>query len=84
MTAMIFDMDSVLPDTESLHAEVKCEIVRSYFKVSIGASETSRRFAGMTEEVMFTKLVQELKLPFDELTIRNAVDRKWSVLSNLV
>jgi HAD superfamily hydrolase (TIGR01509 family) len=50
--AVIFDMDGVLSDTQTLHARMESDLFRQ-FGIEISPAEISREFAGVPDEVMF-------------------------------
>lgn len=58
MKAVIFDMDGVISDTQTLYSNTESAIVARY-GIQIAPEEISRRFSGMSDEQEFTEIFSE-------------------------
>jgi HAD superfamily hydrolase (TIGR01509 family) len=77
-TAVIFDLDGVISDTQDLHALVDSKVL-SEFGINVPTDDLTLRFAGTGDERMFTTLFQEHKI---EGSIFQAIDAKWAMMAN--
>ncbi len=71
--ALLFDLDGVLSDTQSLHAEVESTVLARH-GITIEPQEISRRFSGVKNEEWFSTLADEHGQPLD---IQHAITEKW-------
>lgn len=77
ITAVIFDMDGVLADTERLHAAVE-ETILNAAGVTITAVEISRRYGGLADRDFFSAAFGDAGVEAD---IAAAIAEKWRRMS---
>jgi HAD superfamily hydrolase (TIGR01509 family) len=73
MTAIIFDMDGVLSDTQRLHASVEAELFHER-GVAISAAEITERYAGVADAEFFRAV---LGSHLDGPTLEGLIREKW-------
>lgn len=73
MKAVIFDMDGVISDTQSLAAEVESEVLKSH-GIDLGPEQVTREYAGTKHSVMFKK---EFAKHGVSASVDEAVDMTW-------
>lgn len=78
MKAVIFDMDGVISDTQSLAAEVESKIFSRY-GVDISAEKCTRVYAGTPHHMMYST---EFKKVGIEVDIDHVVKETWDILLN--
>ncbi len=72
--ALLFDLDGVLSDTQTLHAEVE-SVVLAQHGITIEPEEISRRFSGVKNEEWFRSLAEEKNQAID---VDQAINDKWA------
>ncbi|RJQ33418.1 HAD family phosphatase [Candidatus Parcubacteria bacterium] len=72
--SVIFDMDGVISDTQILHSRIESEILRDY-KINLAPEELTRRFAGVADVEMFTKIFSEAGRPAPD--IQKIIEAKY-------
>lgn len=72
-TAVIFDMDGVLSDTQTLHAAVEAELVAD-FGVALSAREITAKYAGVSDREFFEAVLGR-RLGADAL--EELIRHKW-------
>ncbi len=77
--AVIFDMDGVISDTQSMHAIVESDIVHD-LGVDISPDDITRRFAGVTDEYFLATLFPHEPLPSRRLP--EFQRRKWEMMGH--
>lgn len=76
--AVIFDMDGVISDTQTIHATVESNILSSY-GIHMTPQQITDRFAGVKDSVMYETLFKEHGIPAD---IAQAVDVYWKEMNS--
>jgi len=84
--AVIFDMDGVISDTQSLMSRVESEFLREH-DVNLSPEEITKRYAGTTSGEMLTNAFSLFKKPIENLDSliqerRERIDR--AVVGNIV
>lgn len=77
MKAVIFDMDGVISDTQSLAANVESMVLKSY-GIELSPEETTRLYAGTKHSFMYEKEFREHGITAD---VNEAVDKTWNEIS---
>lgn len=80
MRAIIFDMDGVISDTQTLCSEAESRTL-SEFSILMTPSEITRRFAGVRSQEWLAQVLKENGRPAHELTIMS--ERRWQLLQRL-
>ncbi len=57
--AVIFDLEGVISDTQIIHSSVEADLLMS-FDILINPEELSKRFSGISDEVMFKSIFEEV------------------------
>lgn len=78
--AVIFDMDGVLSDTQSIHAQVESDFLRQY-GIELSPEEITREFGGTTGEEMFPRIFARYGKRLDHLP--EIVERKWQKMTEV-
>lgn len=74
ITAIIFDMDGVISDTQKLHAKVDSEILNR-FGINISPDEITRKYAGMKTSKVFDDLLKNQSQSYD---VEKLMVEKWT------
>lgn len=77
ISAVIFDMDGVISDTQKLHSKVEEEIL-SGFGIPISAEEITRRYSGVKTSEFFDDLLRNQSKPYD---IKKLMEKKWKKMT---
>lgn len=75
-TAIIFDMDGVISDTQKLHTASELAVL-SELGLNYEENAFRKRFAGITDESIFAQLFAENKINF---SVEEAVNKKEKIL----
>lgn len=79
-TAVIFDMDGVISDTQKLHTAVEIKILKR-FGIYMTSEEISQKYAGVSDDVMFAEIFRKHKIkPKD---ISKVISEKWRIMEKL-
>jgi HAD superfamily hydrolase (TIGR01509 family) len=68
---LLFDCDGVLVDSEIISARANCELLARY-GYEISPEEMAHRFAGLTTEVIFRRVAEEMGRELPDTLIREA------------
>lgn len=79
VNAVIFDMDGVISDTQSLHAKAESEILKRY-GVNLSPEEITKRYAGVKTSEFTKKLLDEVNQHPD---IDALMKEKWDAMHEL-
>lgn len=78
--AVIFDMDGVISDTQTLQSKVEEEILKE-FRIKLSAEEITRKYGGFSDKEFFEKIFSEYGI---EVNISKVIQRKWKQVMNLL
>lgn len=78
--AVIFDMDGVISDTQKFHAKVESALLAEY-NIHMAPADISRRYAGVSDDVMFIELFREHGII--AYSIRDTVAKKWDLMRTI-
>src|SRR3989344_4657030 len=76
-TAIIFDMDGVISDTQLIHAKTESDLLKQH-GIEISPEEITRRFAGVSNKKMFPEIFSETKKEMPD--IEQLVEKKWKMM----
>ncbi len=79
--AVIFDMDGVISDTQTIHARTESEILKAY-GIELHPNKISRRFAGVSLNEMFPQIFSEHGKDMPPLA--RLIEEKWDRITDLV
>lgn len=79
ISAVIFDMDGVISDTQKLHAAVESRILKRY-GIKFSPAEISRRYAGVKTIEFFNELLSQQPRPY---RLEDLMREKWAKMSQL-
>jgi HAD superfamily hydrolase (TIGR01509 family) len=74
---IIFDMDGVISDTQTMHAQMESDLLRKY-GIEMGPEEISREFAGVSDEQMFPQIFGRYGKHIDDMD--GIIERKWQTM----
>ncbi|MDP3988346.1 MAG: HAD family phosphatase [Candidatus Levybacteria bacterium] len=74
--AVIFDLDGVISDTQSLHDEANSEILKSY-GIKISSEAITKKWAGVPQRKLFETIFKENNVNPD---IDKAIFDKWALV----
>ena len=80
-SAVIFDMDGVVSDTQKFHAEAESEMLKDYH-ITMSPAEITKRFAGVADERMFKEIFDEHGVTTHP-PIDNIVFQKWDIMATI-
>ena len=80
-TAVIFDMDGVISDTQSIHSNAEAYILQRY-DINIDPSALSAEFAGITDKIMFETIFE--RFGRKDITVEEVLESKWEEMERLV
>ena len=80
---LIFDMDGTITLTEELHHRAYAEIFND-FGIAFSQEEEARRFAGSGSKHIFTTVLAEHGVAFDEELMKKLIDRKHALYTKIV
>ena len=80
MKAVIFDMDGVISDTQTLHAEAEEELFKRY-GIEIIAQEITERYAGMSDKEFFETVFSEYGKLIHNVDM--IIEEKWKKVLDL-
>jgi HAD superfamily hydrolase (TIGR01509 family) len=78
-TAIIFDMDGVIADTQKLQAAAEAAVLKEH-GIIITPAEITNRFAGITNRDWFPVIFKEHQLPYD---LADLIEAKWAAFDKL-
>jgi len=81
ITAVIFDMDGVISDTQVIHAKTESELLKGY-GIEIHPDEITRRYAGVVDAVMFEEIFNKAHQKTPQL--KQLLERKWKIMDDLI
>lgn len=80
-SAIIFDMDGVVSDTQKFHAEAESAILSDY-GIQMKPDEITERYAGVADDKMFQEIFEENGIkeypPLDKI-----VFQKWDIMATI-
>lgn len=76
ITAVIFDMDGVLSDTQQLHAELESAVLVDY-GLALSPEEITKKYAGVSSSIMFAEIFSKAGVSADPV---EAAQKKWFAL----
>lgn len=79
-TAIIFDMDGVISDTQKFHAEVESLLLKD-FGILMAPDEITKMYAGVADEEMFMELFEKHGIRVN--SVKDIVLRKWDLISQI-
>lgn len=79
-TAVIFDMDGVVSDTQKFHAESESLLLKE-FGVDMPPAEITKKYAGVTDEKMFAEIFEQHGVKVD--SVDDVVFRKWNLMGEV-
>jgi HAD superfamily hydrolase (TIGR01509 family) len=71
---VIFDMDGVVSDTQTIHAQTESELLRRY-GIAMSPEEITREFGGVTDEEMFPQIFGRFGKHIENLN--DFIDGRW-------
>lgn len=77
--AVVFDMDGVVSDTQTLHAQVEEKMLRHY-GIKITAKKITEKYAGVPDNVCFTEIFKEYKV---KVNLDKFIAEKWKKVLSL-
>src|SRR3989338_7232395 len=79
MKAVIFDMDGVISDTQTLHAEIETELFKGY-GIDITSAEISEKYSGMSDEEFFETVFNEFGKSETGIDVEMVIEEKWEMV----
>jgi HAD superfamily hydrolase (TIGR01549 family) len=79
ITAIIFDMDGVISDTQKLHSKVEQEIL-SRFGINISSEEITKKYSGVKTSEFFDELLKNQPQPYN---LNELMEEKWKRMAEL-
>jgi len=76
MKSVIFDMDGVVSDTQTIQAKFESIVLKKY-GINLEPDEISKKYAGMAVEDWFTKEFDKANKSVD---VEKAIEEKWKTL----
>ncbi len=74
--AIIFDMDGVISDTQTLQSKVEESLLKKY-GIKMTADEITEKYAGIADKEWFSMLIKDFDLKVD---LESIIDEKWGTL----
>lgn len=76
-SAVIWDMDGVISDTQKFHAQVESQMLAQH-GISFAPEAITARYAGVSDEVMFAEIFAEHQKPLPDLPV--LLSEKWELM----
>ncbi len=79
-SAVLWDFDGTIADTQIIHANTEVEIMKKY-GIDISSEEITRRFSGVKLKVIFQTIFDENNVVAD---VQEACEAKWHLMNKLL
>jgi HAD superfamily hydrolase (TIGR01509 family) len=76
-TAVIFDMDGVISDTQKFHAQVESQLLQD-LGVALSPEEITKKYAGVQDEQMFEEIFASCGIK--NIQPADLIKRKWKTM----
>ncbi|MCW8398409.1 HAD family phosphatase [Legionella sp. PATHC038] len=81
--AIIFDFDGVILDSEPIHYEAYCHVLKP-LGITISYPEYMEKYLGLSDKDMFPKLLHNKRLNFSKAEVQRLMQQKTQAYTNLI
>ncbi|HPW34359.1 MAG TPA: HAD family phosphatase [Candidatus Paceibacterota bacterium] len=79
ISAVIFDMDGVISDTQKFHAKIESDLLSRY-GISVSSEEITKKYAGVKTIEIFDELLKNQSIAYN---LDDLMEEKWKQMTNL-